>query len=58
MLTKLPKSDEDGSIWLQLEIIKDTKEHQLRHHMVKYVLVQWKDTPLEDATWDHTSILQ
>jgi hypothetical protein len=47
---KLSEWDEEGSIWLQREAIKDTKERQLWHHTVKEVLVQWKDTPPEDAT--------
>ena len=56
--TKLLELVEEGSIWLQLEAIKDTKEHQLWHQIVKEVLVQWKDTSPKYATWEPTSILQ
>ena len=40
--TKLPELDEEDSIWLQLEAIRDTREYQLWHHTVKDVLYQWK----------------
>lgn len=55
---KLPELDEEGSIWIQFEAIKDTREHRMRHHIVKKVLSQWKGTPPEDATWEPSSILQ
>eukprot|EP00253_Pinus_taeda_P026428 PITA_26428 len=56
--TSLPELDEEGSIWLQLEQVLDTRVKQLRGHMIKEVLVKWKDTSPEDATWEPTTILQ
>ena len=51
--TSLPELDEEGSIWLQPEQVK-----QLRGRMIKEVLVKWKDTSPEDATWEPATILQ
>ena len=56
--TSLPKLDEKGSLWLQVEHVLDTHERHLYGRTIKEVLVKWKDTSLEDATWEPTSILQ
>eukprot|EP00253_Pinus_taeda_P011588 PITA_11588 len=56
--TSLPELDEEGSIWLQPEQVLNTRVKQLRGRMIKEVLVKWKDTSLEDATWEPTTILQ
>jgi hypothetical protein len=56
--TNLPELDEEGSIWLQPQVVLDQCEHHLHQHTIKEVLVQWKDTPPEDATWEPTTILQ
>ena len=48
----------EGSIWLNPLTILQTRECHLRHHTIKEVLVQWKDTSLDDSTWEPTSILQ
>eukprot|EP00253_Pinus_taeda_P035184 PITA_35184 len=52
------KLDEEGSIWLQPEQVLDTRERPLRGRVIKEVLVKWKDTSSEDATWEPTTILQ
>jgi hypothetical protein len=56
--TNLPELDEEGSIWLQTEAVLDQREHLLCQQTIKEVLVQWKDTTLEDSTWEGTTILQ
>jgi hypothetical protein len=56
--TSLPELDEEGSIWLQPEQVLDTRVKQLRGRMIKEVLVKWKDTSPEDATWEPATILQ
>eukprot|EP00253_Pinus_taeda_P020427 PITA_20427 len=56
--TSLSELDEEGSIWLQLEQILDTRERHLCGHMIKEVLIKWKDTSPEDATWELATILQ
>eukprot|EP00253_Pinus_taeda_P014110 PITA_14110 len=42
--------DEEGSIWLELEQVLDTREQYLHDRMIKEALVKWKDTSPEDAT--------
>jgi len=42
--------DEEDIIWLQPEAMLNTNEHQLRQRTFKEVLIQGKDTSLEDAT--------
>jgi hypothetical protein len=56
--TSLPELDEEGSIWLQPEQVLDTRDKHLRGRMIKEVLVKWKDTSPEDATWEPATILQ
>ena len=56
--TKLPELDEEGSIWLHPEAVLSTRERQLRQRTIKEVLIQWKDTQPEDATWEPSTILQ
>eukprot|EP00253_Pinus_taeda_P014842 PITA_14842 len=56
--SSLPELDEEGSIWLQPEQVLDTRERHLRGRMIREVLVKWKDTSLEDATWEPATILQ
>ena len=56
--TSLPKLDEEGSIWLQPEQVLDTRDRQLWCCMIREVLVKWKDTSPEDATWEPATILQ
>eukprot|EP00253_Pinus_taeda_P008474 PITA_08474 len=55
--TNLPELDEEGSIWLQPEQVLDTREWPLRGRVIREVLVKWKDTSPEDATWEPTTIL-
>ena len=54
----LPDLIDEGSIWLYPVAILQTREHQLHHLTINEVLVEWKDTSPEDATWEPTSILQ
>jgi hypothetical protein len=56
--TNLPELVEEGSIWLQIEVVLDHREHHLHQRTIKEVLVQWKDTPPVDTTWKPTTILQ
>jgi hypothetical protein len=56
--TNLPKLAEEGSIWLQPEVVLDQRECHLHQRTIKEVLVQWKDTTPADATWELATILQ
>eukprot|EP00253_Pinus_taeda_P027615 PITA_27615 len=55
--TSLPELDEEGSIWLQPKQVLDTREWHMRNNTIKEVLVKWKDTSPEDATWEPTTVL-
>jgi hypothetical protein len=54
----LPELDEEGSIWFQPQAVLAQRERRLHQCTIKEVLVQWKDTTPEDATWESTTILQ
>jgi hypothetical protein len=56
--TNLPELAEERSIWLQPEAILDQREHRLHQHIIKEVLIQWKDMTSADATWEPDTILQ
>ena len=50
--------DDEGQLTLVLENILKTRERRLRSRTIKEYLVQWKDLPSEDATWEEEKILQ
>lgn len=54
--TRLLELDVEGSIWLQPEAILDKHECHFRWCTIEEVLIQWKYTDLEDATWESTDI--
>jgi len=56
--TSLPQLDEEGLIWLQPEQVLGTRERHLRGRTVKEVLIKWKNTSVEDATREPTTVLQ
>jgi hypothetical protein len=56
--TNLPELDEEGSIWLQPQVVLDQRERRLRQRAIKEVLIKSKDTTPADATWEPTTILQ
>ncbi|WP_208972681.1 hypothetical protein, partial [Escherichia coli] len=48
-----------GILQLQPNQILETRERSLRNRVIRDHLVQWKDYPLEDATWEEeTSLLK
>ena len=56
--TSLLELDEEGSLWLQPEHALNTYERRLHRCTIKEVPIKWKDTSLEDMTWEPTTILQ
>ena len=54
----LPPLDDEGQPTLDPENILKTRERRLRSRTIKEYLVQWKDLPSEDATWEEENILQ
>ena len=54
----LPSLDDEGQIILVQKNILKTRERRLRSRTIKENLVQWKDLPSEDATWEEENILQ
>ena len=54
----LPPLDDEGQLTLVPEKILKTRERRLRSRTIKEYLVQWKDLPSEDATWEEENILQ
>ena len=55
--TELPPLD-DGLLILILEQIIQTRERKLRNRVIREYLVQWKELPLEEATWEGEQVLQ
>ena len=53
----LPPLDDEGQITLISEKVLKTRERRLRSRTIKEYLVQWKDLPSEDATWEEENIL-
>ena len=47
-----------GILQLRPDQILETRERTLRNRVIKDHLVQWKDYPIEEATWEEESLLQ
>jgi hypothetical protein len=56
--TSLPELDEESSIWLHPQVVLELCGCHLCQCTIKEMLVQWKYTTPEDATWDPATILQ
>lgn len=54
----LPPLDEEGKLILKPEVIIDTTERTLRRGVIKEYLVEWRNLPVEDVTWENEQILQ
>ena len=52
----LPPLDDEGKLVLIPKKILRTRERRLRSGIVKEYLVQWKDFPSEEATWEDEKI--
>ena len=46
-----------GILQLQPNRILETRERKLRNRMIRDHLVQWKDYPIKDATWEEEASL-
>ena len=58
LLVTLPPLDDEGQLTLILEKVLKTRERRLRSRTIKEYLMQWKDLPSEDSTWEEENILQ
>ena len=56
--TELPPLDDEGLLILIPERIIQTRERKLRNRIIREYLVQWKELPPEDATWEGEQVLQ
>ena len=43
---------------LILERILEVREQKLRNGIIRDYLVQWRDLPIEEATWEEEQVLQ
>ena len=55
---ELPPLDDEGQLNLVSERILRVRERKLRNYTICEYLVQWKDLPSEDATWEGEKILK
>lgn len=53
----LPPLDEEGKLILIPEDILHVKERKLRKRVIWECLVRWKESPIEDATWEREQVL-
>ena len=54
----LPPLDDKEKLVLILDKVLRTRERRLRSRTIKEYLVQWKDFPSEEATWEDEKSLQ
>ena len=54
----LPHLDDEGQLVLISDKILKTRGRRLRSKTIKEYLVQWKDFPSEEATWEDEQIFQ
>ena len=55
--TVLPPLDNEGKLILVPKAILDSRQHRLQIHVIRKYLVEWRDFPVEDATWESEEIL-
>ena len=53
----LPPLDDEGQLVLIQNKILRTRERRLRSRTIKEYLVQWKDFPSDEATWEDNKLL-
>ena len=56
--TELPPLDDEGLLILIPKRIIQTRERKLRNRVIREYLVQWKELPPEDATWEGEHVLK
>ena len=56
--SELPPLDDEGQLVLIPECILEVREQKLRNKIIRDYLVQWKDLPIEEATWEAEQVLQ
>ena len=56
-LIELLPSDDEEILILILEWIIQTRERKHRNRVIMEYLVQWKELPPEDATWEGEQVL-
>ena len=56
--TILPELEEEGKIILELGAVIETRTRQLRNQSISEYLINWKNLPAEDFTWEDKNILQ
>ena len=54
----MPPLDDEGQLILISERILEGREHKLRNIIIRDYLVQCKDLPIEEATWEAKQVLQ
>ena len=54
---ELPPLDDEGQLVLIQERILEVRERKLRNKIIRDYLVQWKDLPIEEATWEAEQVL-
>ena len=54
----LPPLDDEVQLTLIPENVLKTRERRLRSRTIKEYLVQWKNLPSEDPTWEEENVLQ
>ena len=55
--SELPPLDDEGQLVLIPERILEVRERKLRNRIIRDYLVQWKDLPIEEATWEVEHVL-
>ena len=56
--SKLSPLDDEGQLVLIPECILKVQEQKLRNRIIRDYLVQCKDLPIEEATWEAKQVLQ
>jgi len=55
--TILSKLDEEGKMILEPEAVTETRTRQLRNQSISEYLINWKNLPIEDSTWEDENLI-
>jgi hypothetical protein len=57
VIEELPPLDEEGKLILIPEDVLEVREKKLRNKSIKKYLFKWKNSPIEDASWEGEQVV-
>ncbi|XP_024033508.1 uncharacterized protein LOC112095635 [Citrus clementina] len=56
--TELPPTDDEGVLDLEPKLVLDTRWLKRGGNVIEQSLIQWNNLPMEEATWEDTTVIK